>query len=771
MPCLQAMGRVERGPETLRNLHQGDPTEVLSREGDEELSSDSNHSIHWDGEDVQLPEDESSASDSGDSLPPLQFVTHGTQQKVEEIGPGDLVKLVNLQMAGLNEQQGYVLKLTSAEGYKEERVEVKMLSTGNLLSVKRSNVRFCAKAEEHSASLRTSDEAVQGLTEEDQETETKLEDEEDVSVPDAPPDPTLQKSFEAANVQEFCLGDRVRVRSTTLCKAFAGRAGRVVPMEGTAEDRLMIELDQGDRLSFKIVDLEKCEDFQSSKEEDESSASDSGDSLPPLQFVTHGTQQKVEEIGPGDLVKLVNLQMAGLNEQQGYVLKLTSAEGYKEERVEVKMLSTGNLLSVKRSNVRFCAKAEEHSASLRTSDEAVQGLTEEDQETETKLEDEEDVSVPDAPPDPTLQKSFEAANVQEFCLGDRVRVRSTTLCKAFAGRAGRVVPMEGTAEDRLMIELDQGDRLSFKIVDLEKCEDFQSHKEEDESSASDSGDSLPPLEFIKDGTKQKVEEIGPGDLVKLVNLQMVGLNEQQGYVLRLTSGEGYKEERVEVKMLSTGKLLSVKRSNVKSCAAEAEDRPPKRSGGSAVASSRRISLRKGDEVIVQGLTKAFEYNGQRALVLDTGPDNADSDGTPESVPRRVTVELMRSGQRMSLRRDKLRFVQTETDSEASDYADMPQLRCIRKVQTSKFQIGQKVWLHLKQNPEYHGQAVFVLPSDPVKVAAGNGRVTVQLATGKRLVTKESNLRDKPPEVKTSEKNDLQRKKRPKSEKKTSSNHR
>ena len=137
-----------------------------------------------------------------------------------------------------------------------------MVSTGNLLSVKRSNVRFCTKAEEHSASLRTSDEAVQGLTEEDQETETKLEDEEDVSVPDAPPDPTLQKSFEAANVQEFHLGDRVRVRSTTLCKAFAGRAGRVVPMEGAAEDRLMIELDQGDRLSFKIVDLEKCEDFQ-----------------------------------------------------------------------------------------------------------------------------------------------------------------------------------------------------------------------------------------------------------------------------------------------------------------------------------------------------------------------------------------------------------------------------------------------------------------------------------------------------------------------------
>ena len=42
----------------------------------------------------------------------------------------------------------------------------------------------------------------------------------------------------------------------------------------------------------------------------------------------------------------------------------------------------------------------------------------------------------------------------------------------------------------------------------------RSHKEEDESSASDSGDSLPPLEFIKDGTRQKVEEIGPGAWLK-----------------------------------------------------------------------------------------------------------------------------------------------------------------------------------------------------------------------------------------------------------------
>ena len=140
--------------------------------------------------------------------------------------------------------------------------QVKMLSTGNLLSVKRSNVRFCAKAEEHSVSLQslTGDEVIQSLSEEDQDTETKLED-EDVSVPDAPPAANLQKTFQAANVQEFHLGDRVRVRSTTLCKAFAGRVGRVVPMEGTAEDRLMIELDQGSRLSFKSFDLEKCEDF------------------------------------------------------------------------------------------------------------------------------------------------------------------------------------------------------------------------------------------------------------------------------------------------------------------------------------------------------------------------------------------------------------------------------------------------------------------------------------------------------------------------------
>ena len=60
-------------------------------------------------------------------------------------------------------------------------------------------------------------------------------------------------------------------------------------------------------------------------------------------------------------------------------------------------------------------------------------------------------------------------------------------------------------------------------------------------------------------------------------------------------------------MLSTGKLLSVKRSNVKSCAAEAEDLPrPKTSSTKSwrEKSSRRLSLRKGDEVIVQGLTKA-----------------------------------------------------------------------------------------------------------------------------------------------------------------------
>ena len=46
----------------------------------------------------RLPEDESSASDSGDSLPPLQFVTHGTQQKVEEIGPGAWVKKIGWTM-------------------------------------------------------------------------------------------------------------------------------------------------------------------------------------------------------------------------------------------------------------------------------------------------------------------------------------------------------------------------------------------------------------------------------------------------------------------------------------------------------------------------------------------------------------------------------------------------------------------------------------------------------------------------------------------------
>ena len=53
---------------------------------------------------------------------------------------------------------------------------------------------------------------------------------------------------------------------------------------------------------------------------------------------------------------------------------------------------------------------------------------------------------------------------------------------------------------------------------------------------------------------------------------------------------------------------------------------------------------------------------------------------------RVTVELKRSGQRMSLRRDKLQLVPED------DFQDLPPLRCIRQ----KFQVGQKLFVHMKQ---------------------------------------------------------------------------
>ena len=47
---------------------------------------------------------------------------------------------------------------------------------------------------------------------------------------------------------------------------------------------------------------------------------------------------------------------------------------------------------------------------------------------------------------------------------------------------------------------------------------------------------------------------------------------------------------------------------------------------------------------------------------------------------------------------------------------------------------------MKQKPKYHGQAVFILPSDPLKVLDGD-MLTVQLMNGKRITTKETHLRE------------------------------
>jgi len=277
---------------------------------------------------------------------------------------------------------------------------------------------------------------------------------------------------------------------------------------------------------------------------------------------------------------------------------------------------------------------------------------------------------------------------------------------------------------------DGGHEVASKVADSER-EEAQANDREDLNS--ESGDSLPPLEFIKPSEQEHLESLEPGDLVQLVELRMTELNGEQGYILRLVPG--HKEERVEVKMLSTGKMLSVKRSNVRSVANAL--RSSQRSQRSQHNGLTR-ALRRGDEVVVQGLTKAVEYNGQRARVTD-------SDG---SASGRVTVELLRSGRQMSLRRDKLRVMVELSDSEGADeddFSDLPPLRCIRpKKVESKFQIGQKVWLHMKHKPEYHGQQVFVLPSDPLKVTVGV-MATVQLSTGKRIIVKESHLTEDPPQ--------------------------
>ena len=249
---------------------------------------------------------------------------------------------------------------------------------------------------------------------------------------------------------------------------------------------------------------------------------------------------------------------------------------------------------------------------------------------------------------------------------------------------------------------------------------------EADGSASESGDSLPPLEFI---SKPEPEASGfsHGDFVQLVGLKTPGLNGQQGYIVGLP--EGHKEKRLEIKMVLGGKTLSVKISNVQQCEPKEAPRPKHR------------CLQKGDEVIVRGLTKSVEFNGQRALVIEA------------QEPDRVTVEL-RSGQQLSLRRDKLQIVsESDSDREAGDGCEveaMPALKTVRQLKPKpnedepcKFRVGQKVYLHLKNKPEFHGQPVFVLPSDPLRVDAS--MATVQLPTGKRIITKATHLRPEPPQ--------------------------
>ncbi|CAE8603843.1 unnamed protein product [Polarella glacialis] len=222
---------------------------------------------------------------------------------------------------------------------------------------------------------------------------------------------------------------------------------------------------------------------------------------------------------------------------------------------------------------------------------------------------------------------------QGFAPGDRVRLCGQGPRARLTGQAGRVLPAAVnvlTSGDRLPVQLEEsGQTVSVRPDQLElasddeasddsmppvnaatqstekapKAQDKAALVEEDGEDDEDSDDSMPPLEFIKPGSRLLQgsdsegaeytagpakarggkslawkEEVGLGNLVELVSLKSSELNGQQGCVVRLLAGPGPNDRicRVEVKMLSSGKLLSLKRANVQRVA-EDKDKKSKKS--------------------------------------------------------------------------------------------------------------------------------------------------------------------------------------------------
>merc|ERR1712060_270232 len=80
--------------------------------------------------------------------------------------------------------------------------------------------------------------------------------------------------------------------------------------------------------------------------------------------------------------------------------------------------------------------------------------------------------------------------------------------------------------------------------------------------------SMPPLESGGSAASQRSGFFSPGDTVKLSGLKQVGLNGEEASVLKAVSST---DQRVEVKILRTGKNVAVKGINLERVAQTPQD--------------------------------------------------------------------------------------------------------------------------------------------------------------------------------------------------------
>eukprot|EP00930_Biecheleria_cincta_P002756 TRINITY_DN103752_c0_g1_i1.p1 TRINITY_DN103752_c0_g1~~TRINITY_DN103752_c0_g1_i1.p1 ORF type:complete len:1474 (-),score=438.56 TRINITY_DN103752_c0_g1_i1:127-4548(-) len=505
----------------------------------------------------------------------------------------------------------------------------------------------------------------------------------------------------------------------------------------------------------------------------------------------------------GDEVMLVGLTSVSLNGERGKVVEPT--EETTKGRLLVQLDVSGSALSVKPSNLKFCTSSSVKAPLAAKGALTIEEITPQADDSKNasatedasgaadgkidKQDDDSDGSMPplgDIPDEVQGPVSEQAGSAAGWSAGDRVRIKDLPRARQMEGKLARVIgPAQGVLK-RIPVELEEnGLAVSVKAENLEAASEDEEDKKQpkvaaaaakkasikDEVSSvpheesaeaqgesteapsaardalgkSDTDDSLPPLAFIESGSPyyrtnaasdsedQDDGELVPGDLVELFDLKTSQLNGERGRVVHLPSGCS-KTPRVEVKMISTGKTLSVKKANVRWVEDDDELAP--------MQSKKKRALRQGDTVVLKALS-AMEYNGQKALV-HTAPS-----GT--SKKERVFVQLLATGQLLSLREDKVQLM--DSDSSEDDMPPSMSKSIVGdkqadskdkdgKTNRGKFHVGQKLWLQKRNNPQYDGMEVFVLPSDPLKVL--EDQVTVQLPTGKRIVVKDSQLTTVPP---------------------------